>query len=59
MQIEHANVGLVPEAVVQSKPLSVADTKNLLGPDEALVVYFTTSNQSYVWAITHGCARDD
>jgi CHAT domain-containing protein/Tfp pilus assembly protein PilF len=34
------------------KPLSVADTQQLLGSDEALILYLFDEKQSYVWAVT-------
>jgi CHAT domain-containing protein/peptidoglycan hydrolase-like protein with peptidoglycan-binding domain len=39
-------------ALANPKPLSVEDVTALLDPDEALVSYLVTPDESYVWAVT-------
>ena len=43
-----------PEYVglAEPKPLTVAQTRALLGPDEALVAYLVGNEKSYVWALS-------
>jgi tetratricopeptide (TPR) repeat protein len=39
-------------ALADPKPLSVADTQSLLGPNEALILYLVDEKESYVWTMT-------
>src|SRR5262249_18336368 len=39
-------------ALVEPRPLTLAETQRLLGPDEALIAMLTGSEASFVWVIT-------